>query len=663
MRHSAIGRLATAAFIAASAILSTSIAHALTPTPSPTTRRELGEADVRGRVFDASRGPDAPIAGARVELHAAGRGSEETMTDADGAFAFTITLHEDDWISLDVAAEGFISFGESRTGLELWRVPRFEVALQPRRDSEIHGRVFDDSQGFATGIAGARVDVSQTTGRAAVTTEADGTFTFTLSAPDDASIAIWFSAAGYITRLESFRAGDLRRGGTLAVGLQPAPARVVTVVSGVVYDAARGLGAPIGGADVHYEYNGGGIFPDDSNTVRTGMDGRYQFELPLGPGQGVELSVQAPGFASLWTNAYGPRLSESVDIGLAPVGGVLQIESSDTSVIGAGRIDVTITNVAPPGETLVILDLSLYQRYGSDAGMGFTWDPSQVQFPALLESGEQLSFAIFYDGNGQRNAALLGLHVDSGARDGVDSLTYRGYPTVPPDPTPTRTPSHDPDGPPSRIVLAIGTATGRAGGRVAVPVRLEGGDDSVTGVQLDLAAGDIATFALTDDGDPACRVNPDIDKQETTYHLSCALDGGCTLRAIVIAFDNLDPIPSGSVLFECDLLIHAAAAPGSYPLVGWNVGAADAAGNPLPAFATDGTIEVLDANDRAAIAGGAAGGTAGCQIAPTPVHAGGGLLFVPLVLLTAAARARRRGSRWGAARCTPGYARRRRAAE
>jgi hypothetical protein len=632
MKRPAIGRCAIAACIAAISILSTSVVRALTPTPTP--RRALGVTDVRGRVFDASRGSGAPIAGVHVELHVAGRVGEETTTDADGAFGFTITLNEDDWVGLDVAAEGFIPFANSQTGLDLWRAPRFEIGLQPRHDTEIHGRIFDDTQGPDAGIPEATVDVSQATGRAAVTTEADGTFTFTLSSPDDASIAIWFSAAGYVTRLESFRAGDLRRVETLAVGLQPAPTRVVTAVGGVVYDAARGLGVPIGGADVHYEYNGGGVFPNDSNTVRTGVDGRYQFELPLGPGQGVELWVQAPGFASLRTNAYGSRLTESVDIGLAPLGGMLQIESSDSSVIGAGRIDVTITNVAPPGETLVILDVYLYQRYGSDAGMGFTWDLSQVEFPVLLESGEQLSFPLFYDGNGQRNAATLTLHVDSGARDGADSLTYLGYPTLPPDPTPTGTPSQGPDAPPSRIVLAIGTATGHAGDRVTVPVRLDGGDDSVTGVQIDLDAGDLVAFAVTDDGDPACRVNPDIDKNATTYRLFCDPDGACTLRAIVLAFDNVDPIPSGAVLFECDLLIDGTAAPGRYPLSGWNVGAADPAGHPLPAFATDGAIEVLEADGRAAVEGGSvAGSVGGCQVDAAQRESAGWLLLVPLLLV------------------------------
>jgi hypothetical protein len=39
----------------------------------------------------------------------------------------------------------------------------------------------------------------------------------------------------------------------------------------------------------------------------------------------------------------------------------------------------------------------------------------------------------------------------------------------------------------------------------------------------------------------------------------------CSVRALVLAFDNVDPIPDGSVLFTCHMLIAPDAATGIIP--------------------------------------------------------------------------------------------------
>ena len=128
-------------------------------------------------------------------------------------------------------------------------------------------------------------------------------------------------------------------------------------------------------------------------------------------------------------------------------------------------------------------------------------------------------------------------------------------------------------------------------------------------------------------------VNPAIGKDDTDFALLCP-DAACVLRAIVIALDNVDPIPNDTEMFQCDVVIEPGAAPGTYGLAGWNVGASDARGNAIPAFAAHGSIVVLDADDRGAVDGGGttAGGSGGCQVTQ-PQHSGTWLPFLFALIL------------------------------
>jgi hypothetical protein len=117
----------------------------------------------------------------------------------------------------------------------------------------------------------------------------------------------------------------------------------------------------------------------------------------------------------------------------------------------------------------------------------------------------------------------------------------------------------------------------------------------VTGVEVVGVQNDIAF-------DPAvlsvglCSPGPAINKQ-IGFNLipsDCADTGTCTtLRVLVFSPINLDPIPDGTLLYFCDVLVQADAPLGRSPLHIERVVAADARGRRLPASGIDGDILVV----------------------------------------------------------------------
>lgn len=83
---------------------------------------------------------------------------------------------------------------------------------------------------------------------------------------------------------------------------------------------------------------------------------------------------------------------------------------------------------------------------------------------------------------------------------------------------------------------------------------------------------------------PACYVNPDIDKGATSFAYRGA--PGCTgpacggIRALVLSTGNVDPIPTGSVLYTCKVNV-AASASGSFPLALSGIILSDPDGQPV----------------------------------------------------------------------------------
>lgn len=209
------------------------------------------------------------------------------------------------------------------------------------------------------------------------------------------------------------------------------PMRADTVISGLVHDAVGGVGAPLAGAVVEYRYGGYSIFPVETGSVVTGQDGRFQFTALLAPHDRVDLTAGASGFASLSVRTF--TNSPMVSIGLPAIGGVVQVEPSAKTIDCAGMFDVTVTNVGPPGDTLVIVGIP------GDSGFYFVWDLSGISFPAALASGESILVPISFSGGGESQLVLT---VVSGAREGTASATYLGrIEGCPPTPTPTITSS------------------------------------------------------------------------------------------------------------------------------------------------------------------------------------------------------------------------------
>jgi hypothetical protein len=65
--------------------------------------------------------------------------------------------------------------------------------------------------------------------------------------------------------------------------------------------------------------------------------------------------------------------------------------------------------------------------------------------------------------------------------------------------------------------------------------------------------------------------------------------------ALVIALDNVAPIPDGSTLYTCRLAIRPDAALGAHPLTSGQVNASDPTGEPIPVVGADGAITVEEA--------------------------------------------------------------------
>lgn len=188
--------------------------------------------------------------------------------------------------------------------------------------------------------------------------------------------------------------------------------------------------------------------------------------------------------------------------------------------------------------------------------------------------------------------------------------------------------------------LRVGSATGDPGQRVTVVFTLDSGPLDVAGIQCDVQFNAVASVAASAER-PACRTNPAIDKDGSLFAFQpsgCELAGECTAaRGLVLALDNVDPIPTGSVLFECDLDIDANAAPGRYPLAATRLGASNPRGKPVPLGLVPGVIEVRAAEPTPGGAFAVAGDQGGCQVGG---GAAGGSWLLGLAALLLLRRAR-----------------------
>ena len=170
---------------------------------------------------------------------------------------------------------------------------------------------------------------------------------------------------------------------------------------------------------------------------------------------------------------------------------------------------------------------------------------------------------------------------------------------------PTRTPA------PTRApwaMIRIGAATGLPGETVLVDIRLTSVERffyEIAATLNDIGFDSLARIAARETGGPDCVVNPEINKAATVFAFQpgrcietdctrgCDGDDCTSMKAIVLTFDNLDPIPEGSLLYTCNVAISAAAVPGSvFPLTCLFAEAADPDGNPVGLGCDEGQILV-----------------------------------------------------------------------
>lgn len=107
-----------------------------------------------------------------------------------------------------------------------------------------------------------------------------------------------------------------------------------------------------------------------------------------------------------------------------------------------------------------------------------------------------------------------------------------------------------------------------------------------------------------------CTVNPDINREASAFSLSpsdCSPGVNCeSIKALVLSFSDLTPLPDGTLLYTCDVVsvpagsasatvsgVAAGTAEGVFPLTCSAPGSSDPDGNPLSTTCSDGQVEVI----------------------------------------------------------------------
>jgi len=207
--------------------------------------------------------------------------------------------------------------------------------------------------------------------------------------------------------------------------------------------------------------------------------------------------------------------------------------------------------------------------------------------------------------------------------------------TAPPhSPTPTPTASFTPTAtvdPATLVAVHVGSASGTAGQRVQFAVSIDTKGYDISGIQHDLAFDPQIAVAARANGRPDCAVNPAINKSATgfLFHpVGCTPNTDCQgFRALVLATDNVDPIPDGSVLYTCNVDIPSNAAHGTHPLEISGTIASSPEGVQVPSTGTDGEIVITGpASQGIQSQTGATAGTSGGCATTQPTEAAAPLL-------------------------------------
>ncbi len=159
-------------------------------------------------------------------------------------------------------------------------------------------------------------------------------------------------------------------------------------------------------------------------------------------------------------------------------------------------------------------------------------------------------------------------------------------PTTPVSPGPTtppvgRTPCPSPRPAPSGPAVFAEDLVLATQGQGTVVVRLVAGGSEVVATQNDLEFGTGVRVNRLNNGRPDCTVNPALGKEGSAFAFlpaHCPENECRAVRAVVISFENTNPIPDGSELYRCNVTVNAE----ETTLAVTNVIASDAQGQRIP---------------------------------------------------------------------------------
>lgn len=350
--------------------------------------------------------------------------------------------------------------------------------------------------------------------------------------------------------------------------------------------------------DVAIDGSAAGIFAQRFAAPVLGVE---QFVLPLTTQFGVTALGEYEGL---------------VEVAISGVGGTNPDETIDAFYMFEGAGGATIGPIPHAGLRLSRSDCACAP--GEEAGREECAAPDIIDFivfidglgpvspgtrPAFQENHE---YRFVIDLGDELGPLTLGIH-DCGVFDnyGAFQVSLRSISELPtPTPTVTATPSSEPiatftnsstpipsptptpnatdtESPPSTptfsptetepvVSISVGSVAAAPGQTVTVDVMLMT-DQEAAAAEIDIGFPPEAAIAADEDGEPRCAVNPDINKNATAFAFfpsGCQPAAGAGIaecngvRALVFDLFNLDPIPSGSVLYSCQVHVARDARPG-----------------------------------------------------------------------------------------------------
>lgn len=142
-------------------------------------------------------------------------------------------------------------------------------------------------------------------------------------------------------------------------------------------------------------------------------------------------------------------------------------------------------------------------------------------------------------------------------------------------------------------IIEVGTAQGEAGTTAVLTVSLNSEGAMVAGTQNDIAfPADAPIPVRATGGRPDCTALVKLDGSQFAFQPPGCTGAACTgIRAIIISFNDLEPIPDGSDLYTCNVAI-ASTATGTLPLTCSGAGASDPVGGAITSTCTNGSVMV-----------------------------------------------------------------------